>query len=95
MDKLNLNLEKIRFIENVLEFNIDGEDHTLLNLLREQLSELPQVQFAAYKYLPNNRPKFFVRTEPNENPIDIVNLASQNIIEHCDKLIKQIKKIQA
>ena len=78
-----------------MEFNIDGEDHTLLNLLREELSELPQVQFAAYKFLPHDRPKFYVRTEPNENPIDTVSLASQNIIKNCKSLIKQIKKIQA
>ena len=88
-----MNLEKIRFIGNVLEFNIDGEDHTLLNLLREQLSELTQVQFAAYKYLQYERPKFFVRTEPNENHIDVIAHASDKIIENCDSLLKQIKKI--
>ena len=88
-----MNLEKIRYIDNVLEFNVDGEDHTLLNLLREHLSELPQVQFAAYKFLPHERPKFYVRTEPGENPIDIVNLAGQNIIKECDNLLKQVKKI--
>ena len=86
-------LEKIRFIENVLEFNIDGEDHTLLNLLREQLSELQQVQFAAYKFLQHERPKFFVRTEPNENPVDVIALASENIIKNCENLIKQVNKI--
>jgi DNA-directed RNA polymerase subunit L len=88
-----MNLEKIRFEENVLEFNIDGEDHTLLNLLREQLSELSEVQFAAYKLVPHERPIFYVRTEPDENPVDIVSLASKNIITQCNKLIKQIKKI--
>ena len=85
-----MNLEKIRFKENVLEFNIDGEDHTLLNLLREQLSELTQVQFAAYKFLQHERPKFYVRTEPNENPIDVIALASDKIIENCDSLLKQL-----
>ena len=88
-----MNLEKIRFKENVLEFNIDGEDHTLLNLLREQLSELTQVQFAAYKFLQHERPKFYVRTEPNENPIDVIALASDKIVENCDSLLKQIKKV--
>ena len=88
-----MNLEKIRFIDNVLEFNIDGEDHTLLNLLREQLSELPQVQFAAYKFLQHERPKFYVRTEPNENPIDVIALASDGIAKNCENLLKQIKKI--
>ena len=88
-----MNLEKIRYIDNVLEFNIDGEDHTLLNLLREQLSELQQVQFAAYKYLQHERPKFYVRTEPNENPIDVIALASDNIVSNCENLLKQIKKL--
>ena len=88
-----MNLEKVRFEDNVLEFNIDGEDHTLMNLLREQLSELPEVQFAAYKLLPHYRPIFYVRTQPNENPIDIVSVASNNIITHCKNLIKQVNKI--
>ena len=88
-----MDLEKIRFEGNVLEFNIIGEDHTLLNLLREQLSELPEVQFAAYKFVPNEKPIFYVRTQPEENPIDIVALASKNIIANCDKLIKQVKKL--
>lgn len=88
-----MDLEKIRFVENVLEFNIDGEDHTLLNLLREQLSELQQVQFAAYKLLQHERPKFYVRTEPEENPIDVIAIASDNIVVNCDALIKQLKKI--
>ena len=86
-------LEKIRFEKNVLEFNIDGEDHTLLNLLREYLSELPEVQFAAYKFVPHERPVFYVRTEPQENPIDIVKMASKNIMTRCNDLIKQIKNI--
>ena len=88
-----MDLEKIRFVENVLEFNIDGEDHTLLNLLREQLSELQQVQFAAYKLLQHERPKFYVRTEPEENPIDVIAMASDNIISNCDNLLSQLKKI--
>ena len=88
-----MELEKIRFVGNVLEFNIDGEDHTLLNLLREQLSELQQVQFAAYKLLQHERPKFYVRTEPEENPIDVIAMASDNIVNNCDSLLNQLKKI--
>ena len=88
-----MELEKKRIEDNVLEFNILGEDHTLLNLLREQLSELPEVQFAAYKFVPNEKPVFYVRTEPDENPIDIVALASKNIIKQCENLKKQVKKL--
>lgn len=88
-----MDLEKIRLQQNILEFKIEGEDHTLLNLLREQLSSLPEVQFAAYKLLQHERPKFYVRTEPEENPIDVVSLASSKIIEECDRLLGQLETI--
>ena len=85
-----MNLEKIRLKDNILEFKVEGEDHTYLNLLREQLSQMPEVQFAAYKFLQHELPKFYVRTEPNQNPVEIISLASQKIIEICDTLKQQI-----
>ena len=89
-----MQVEKIRLQDNVIEFNIDGEDHTLLNLLREQLSALPEVQFAAYKFLQHERPKFYVRTQPDENPIDVIAIASKKIVDSCKQLTKQIDKFK-
>jgi DNA-directed RNA polymerase subunit L len=85
-----MELEKIRFENNVLEFNVEGEDHTYLNLLREQLSQMPEVQFAAYKFLQHERPKFYCRTQLEENPVEILSIASKKIVEQCNDLLNQI-----
>ena len=88
-----MNLEKVRFEDNILEFRVGGEDHTYLNILREQLSQMPEVQFAAYKFLQHEAPLFYLRTEKGQKPIEIVALASQKIIAECDNLLDQVKKI--
>lgn len=90
-----MELEKLRATENVLEFNVAGENHTFLNVLRQVLSEeMSEVQFAAYKSLQYENPKFYVRVEPKENPIDIISIASKKISATCDELISQIEKLK-
>jgi DNA-directed RNA polymerase subunit L len=90
-----MELEKLRATENVLEFNIAGENHTFLNVLRQILSEeMSEVQFAAYKTIQYENPKFYVRVEPKENPIDIISTASKRISEMCNELITQIEKLK-
>ena len=90
-----MELEKVRSTENVLEFNIEGENHTFLNVLRQILSEeMTEVQFAAYKTLQYGKPKFYVRVEPKESPIEVISTASKRIAEICDSLISQIEKLK-
>ncbi len=83
-----MELQKLRSTGDILEFNIEGENHTFLNVLRQILSEeMSEVQFAAYKSLQYENPKFYVRVEPKENPIDVIGKASIRISEICDDLI--------
>ena len=90
-----MELERIRFNENVLEFTIDGEDHTYLNVLRQILSEeIKGVQFAAYKALQNSTPKFYIRVQPGEDPINIIALANDKIVQYCDELFNQIEELK-
>ena len=90
-----MELERIRLNENVLEFTIDGEDHTYLNVLRQVLSEeIEGVQFAAYKALQNSVPKFYVRVQPGEDPINIIAVANDKIIQYCDELFGQIENLK-
>ena len=89
-----MELEKVRSADNVLEFKIEGENHTFLNVLRQILSEeMSEVQFAAYKSLQYDNPKFYVRVEPGENPIEIIAKASQRISNLCDEIISQVNKM--
>jgi DNA-directed RNA polymerase subunit L len=89
-----MELELKRLQDTILEFNIKDEDHTLLNVLRQILSEeMPEVQVAAYKALQHTKPKFYIRVQHGEDPIATIARAAENLIQKCDDLIVQIKNL--
>lgn len=78
----------IRREESLLEFEIAGENHTFLNLLREALKDQEGVLFAAYRF-PHpllENPIFYLRTS-DINPIEALTNAADAISEKCDSLI--------
>ena len=92
-----MELEKVRATENVLEFNVIGETHTFLNILRQILSdEIEEVQFAAYKSVQYEKPKFYIRVDPEAqtDPYTVLKQASKKIIDYCDELIEQVDKLK-
>ena len=89
-----MELELLRLQENVLEFNVLGEDHTLFNILRHFLSEMPEVQFAAYKAVKDTKPKFYVRVQPDHDPIAVVSMATERIRGVCNDLLDQVKNLK-
>jgi DNA-directed RNA polymerase subunit L len=81
----------IRKEEALLEFEVIGENHTFLNLLREALKGQKGVLFAAYRF-PHpllENPIFYIRTS-GINPIVALQNAADTIIESCTELTKLI-----
>lgn len=77
----------IRQEEALLEFEVIGESHTFLNLLRESLKDQEGVLFAAYRF-PHpllENPIFYLRTE-GINPIAALQNAADSISKTCDEL---------
>ena len=77
----------IRQEEALLEFEVIGENHTFLNLLRESLKDQEGVLFAAYRF-PHpllENPIFYLRTEGIE-PITALQKAADSISTICDEL---------
>ncbi len=83
----------VRKEESLLEFEIEGEDHTFLSALREALKDLPGVLFAAYRsphpLLEN--PIFYIRTK-DLDPIEAVRKAADATIQQCDDLTEIVQQ---
>ena len=86
-----LQAKVVRKEESLLEFEVAGENHTFLNLLRESLKDQDGVLFAAYRF-PHpllENPIFYLRTK-GINPIDALAVAAQTINSQCDELTKLV-----
>lgn len=92
---------KVRVIkrtENQLELEVEGEDHTLCNLLKKALLKDENVAFAGYKIdhpLLSN-PKIYVTTNQGVPPEDALRVATEylkNIFgEFKDSLSKALNE---
>jgi DNA-directed RNA polymerase subunit L len=71
----------------LLEFEVIGENHTFLSMLREVLKDQSGVLFAAYRsphpLLEN--PIFYLRTSGTD-PVNALQKAADTIIQKCDDL---------
>jgi DNA-directed RNA polymerase subunit L len=77
----------IRKEESLLEFEVKGEDHTFLSVLREVLKDQAGVLFAAYRF-PHpllENPIFYLQTS-SIDPVKALQQAADAIISKCDEL---------
>ncbi|NHJ02222.1 MAG: DNA-directed RNA polymerase subunit L [Candidatus Heimdallarchaeota archaeon] len=83
----------VRREEAILEFEIIGENHTFLNMLRETLKDQEGVLFAAYRsphpLLEN--PIFHIRTS-GIDPVDALHAAADAAIMKCSDLLAIFEK---
>jgi len=85
---------KLRLLEKDKEkmvFEVSGETHTFLNLLRENAWKVGTKQASyviEHPYL--SEPKFIVRAK---NPIKILSSASQRIIDQAKDFEKEFKRV--
>ena len=85
-----MNIKILRCSEDCLEFEVDGETHTLLNPLRMELMEIDGVIFAAYKIIHPlvDKARFIVRTDPTKiSAIDALRKAKENLKKKILNLI--------
>ncbi len=83
----------VRKEESLLEFEVVGEDHTFLSMLRESLKDQPGVLFAAYRF-PHpllENPVFYLQTS-SIDPVKALQQAADAIILKCDDLTDILQK---
>jgi len=91
-----MKIEVIRREANVLEFYLEGEDHTFANLLKEYLDENKHVTFAGYTIehpvLMARKPKFKVITDGKISPEKALEEAAQKIFDRAREALEAWKK---
>lgn len=88
-----MDLKLIRKEEGILEFEMIGEDHTFLGILREALNNQDEVVFAAYRS-PHpilSNPIFHLKTS-EASSIEAVENAGKYIIDLCNDFEKLVEK---
>ncbi|AEK72567.1 DNA-directed RNA polymerase subunit L [Thermococcus sp. 4557] len=86
-----MKIEVIKREENVLEFYLEGEDHTFANLLNEVLHENKHVTFAGYTIehpvLMARKPKFRVVTDGKVTPEKALEEAAQKVFDRARSVL--------
>jgi DNA-directed RNA polymerase subunit L len=83
---LELEKDKARLV-------IQGQGHTFMNTLIEELLHDPDVDVARYMIeFQFSDPELFVTTKGKKNPVPLIKKACKRISGHCDELIKGLKK---
>lgn len=78
--------------EKEIEFEIEGEGHTLCNLLRKVLLEDEDVIFAGYRieHPLVGKPKVYVRTNGKKDPFDAIIEAAKKIKNMAEEFHKTL-----
>ena len=83
---LDLEKDKARLV-------IQGEGHTFMNALVEEIFSDPDVDVAKYMIeFQFSDPELLVTTKGKKNPLPIIKKACKRISGHCNELIKDLKK---
>ena len=89
-----MELELVKKGDGELLVKIVGEDHTLCNLLRAELSKDESVSAAVYtiEHPLTEPPKFYVKTKKGKSPEHALTDAAGRIAEQLEDLRKQLQK---
>jgi DNA-directed RNA polymerase subunit L len=80
-----------KYTQNFLELKIEGEGHTLLNLIVDELNSIPNVE-AAYRvdHPLLKTARLMIRTSGSKSPLDAFREATENIKNKLEELKKQV-----
>lgn len=80
--------------KNMIELQIEGETHTLCNILKEELKNDSKVKIAAYKveHPLVGVPTLFVETDGSETPKQAISKAISKLSSKADDLKKMLAK---
>jgi len=90
-----MELELVKKENGSLLIKIVGENHTLCNLLREELNKDENVASASYtiEHPLTESPKFYVKTKKGKSPERALTDAADRVAEQLEDLRKQLQKV--
>ncbi|MFX1518448.1 MAG: DNA-directed RNA polymerase subunit L [Promethearchaeota archaeon] len=94
---MKVNILDMKKENNSLEIEIEAEDHTLCNALRNILLEDESVEFVSYKlnHPTHANPAFFIRTNGQKTPTEALIEASEKLSALCDELLLKFQETQS
>ncbi|HJJ56033.1 MAG TPA: DNA-directed RNA polymerase subunit L [Methanocorpusculum sp.] len=88
-----MKLKIIELKKDKIHLSIEGEGHTFMNTLTEEILSYPEVDMAKYviKYQFSD-PELYVtmKEDSKKDPITMIRKACDSISKHCDQLIKSL-----
>ena len=93
-ERKGLVVELLSRDERTLEVSIEGEGHTLLNLLVDELNRNPHVTMAAYSidHPLIGRARLIIRTDGKVAPEDALREATENLQRILGEIREQLAK---
>ncbi len=83
-----------RVDERVLEIELEGEDHTIANLIAKYAVRQAHVKYAAYN-IPHplvSNPIVVITTDGERKPIEVLEAVLKDILKDVDKLARTVKE---
>lgn len=84
----------LKTTDNELKIEVEGEGHSLLNLLQKTLLEDDSIEMAGY-HVPHplfDRGVLYVHTKKQQNPEDVIKEAAKKVLDLSKDFQKSFKK---
>lgn len=85
-------MNDFHFDKDLNLFTINGEDHTLGNLLQNETLKHPSVDFAGYKMPDPIERSIHFRLDTDEDPVKILFESVTSLIAQFDQLIENFEE---
>ena len=86
-----MNIKILELGKNKARLIIQGEGHTFMNLLTEEILTDPDVDVAKYLIkFQFSEPELLVTTRGNRDPLAVIRAACERLSGSCDELLDQI-----
>lgn len=89
-----MKVKVLKSTDNELKIEVEGEGHSLLNLLQKTLLEDEGIEMAGYR-VPHplfDRGVLYVQTKGKQNPEDIISEATKKVLGISKDFQKSFKK---
>jgi DNA-directed RNA polymerase subunit L len=88
-----MNVKVLELESNKAHLVLQGEGHTFMNALTDEILRDPSVDVATYTIeFQFSDPELLVTTKGRKDPLIVIRDACRRLSKNCDKLIKGLEK---
>lgn len=88
-----MNIKVLELEEDKARLLIQGEGHTFMNLLTQEILKDPDVDVAKYLIeFQFSDPELLVTTNGKKDPLTVISDACRRLADYCDDLLEQVEE---